>query len=106
MSTVDLTTEHTETLHSRRANDYIVDAKRFKAPAMLFDEFWREGELALMFGAPASGKSVLAVQLGDALSRGGGLQGFRAPPGRRRVLYVDLRHNDEQFQVRCIREGA
>jgi energy-coupling factor transporter ATP-binding protein EcfA2 len=72
---------------------------------MLFDEFWREGELALFFGAAGSGKSVLAVQLADALSRGGGLLGFRGPQGRRRVLYVDLRHTDEQFLMRCMRNA-
>lgn len=54
-----------------------------------------------MFGPPASGKSIFAVQLGDALSRGNGLLGFRHPRGRRRVLYVDLKHTDEQFQMRC-----
>lgn len=86
---------------ARRANDYLAGRKRFREPEMLFDEFWREGELALLFGGAGSGKSILAVQVADALSRGGGICGFRAPRGRRRVLYVDLRHTDEQFLMRC-----
>lgn len=106
MSSEILSTNPAEALVSRRANDYIVDSRRFRAPAMLFDEFWREGELALLFGPPASGKSVFALQLGDALSRGTGLYGFRMPRGRRRVLYVDLRHTDEQFQMRCSENGS
>lgn len=87
----------------RRANDTWEDAKRFRRPEPLFDEFWCDGELALMFGPPSSGKSVFAVQLGDSLARGSGLPGFRRPRGRRRVLYVDLQHTDEQFQMRSRR---
>lgn len=86
---------------ARRANDYLASRKRFREPEMLFDEFWREGEVALLFGAAGTGKSILAVQLADALSRGRAIVGFRAPRGRRRVLYVDLRHTDEQFMMRC-----
>jgi hypothetical protein len=67
----------------------------------MFDAFWREGELALMFGAAAVGKSLLAVQLGDALARGRPLaDGFEMPRSRRKVLYVDLRHSDRQFAER------
>ncbi len=90
----------------RRANDYLVDPKRFRAPELLFDVFWREGEVAFFFGPPSSGKTIFAVQLGDALARGGGLYGFRHPRGRRRVLYVDLRHTDEQFQMRCVNRAV
>jgi hypothetical protein len=90
----------------RRANDFLVHPRRFRPSEPLFDEFWREGELALLFGPGSSGKSVLAVQLGDALARGGGLPGFAHPRGRRRVLYVDLQHTDEQFQLRCAGENV
>ncbi|MBP9664708.1 MAG: AAA family ATPase [Pyrinomonadaceae bacterium] len=95
------TLNDTECLPLRRANDYLGEAKRTFAPQMLFDEFWREGELALLFGPPASGKSILALQLADALARGTGFYGFRMPEWRRRVLYVDLRNTNEQFAERC-----
>ena len=91
---------------ARLANDYLIGHKRFREPEMLFDEFWREGELALFFGAAGTGKSIFAVQLADALSRGRGLHGFRMPRGRRRTLYVDLRHTDEQFLMRCANRRA
>lgn len=84
----------------RRAGEFLNTRKRFKPAAMLFDEFWREGELALMFGAAGTGKSVLAVQVGDALARGRPLAGFRMPTGRRRVLLVDLDLSDAQFEAR------
>src|SRR5688500_2060099 len=78
----------------RKASEYLITRKPFRPPAMLFDEFWREGELALVFGASSMGKSVLAMQIGDALSRGRPLDGFRMPAGRRRVLLVDMDLSD------------
>ena len=54
---------------ARRASEYLAKHQRFREPGMLFDEFWREGELALFFGAAGTGKSVFAVQLADALAR-------------------------------------
>jgi len=68
---------------------------------MLFDEFWREGELAMMFGASGTGKSILAVQIGEALARGRALDGFRMPRTRRqKVLYVDLDTSAKRFRTR------
>lgn len=95
------TLDDTGGLPLRRANDYLADVKRTFEPEMLFDEFWREGELALMFGPSGSGKSILALQLADALARGTGFYGFRMPEWRRSVLYVDLRSTDAQFMKRC-----
>ena len=52
----------------RRANDAF--AGGVTPPRPLFGEFWREGELALLFGAAGTGKSLLAVQLAESLARG------------------------------------
>ncbi len=84
----------------RKANECFIDGKPSLPAEMLFDEFWRGGELALLFGPSGSGKSVLAVQVADALARGRPLDGFQMPRGRRRVLYVDLEHSDTQFGIR------
>jgi hypothetical protein len=84
----------------RKANECITDSKQFYPQAMLFDEFWREGELALFFGAPGTGKGILAIQLAEALARGRGIDGFRTQRGRRKVLYVDLTLTNKQFQAR------
>ena len=51
----------------RKVNECIAAIKHLLPPEPLFDEFWREGELALLFGASGSGKSILAVQIADAL---------------------------------------
>ena len=87
-------------LSPRKANQCISDAMRVNPVAPLFDEFWREGELALLFGAHATGKSVLAVQIADALARGTPLVGFRMSKARHKVLFVDLDCSDAQFHAR------
>ena len=60
----------------RKANECITDVKQFRPPEALFDEFWREGEIALLFGAAGVGKSVLAVQIAEAVARGSGIGKF------------------------------
>src|SRR5215204_6519094 len=84
----------------RKINECFADTRYYCSPGPLFDEFWRVGDLALLFGPAGAGKSLLAVQIGDALARGRGLEGFQMGFGRRRVLYVDLNLSDRQFQAR------
>jgi len=90
----------------RKANECFISTKYYRSPQLLFDEFWREGELALMFGVSGVGKSVLAVQITEALARGRNLEGFRMPIGRRKVLYVDLDLSDAQFGARYSRDTS
>ena len=86
------------TLH--KANDCFGGAGNYCGREQLFDQFWRGGELALMLGPAGSGKSLLAVQIADALARGREMDGFVMPFGRRKVLYVDLALSDRQFGER------
>lgn len=85
---------------TRKANDCFANLSYFAPAQTLFDEFWRSGELALMFGASGTGKSILAVQLGDAIARGARIDGFRMHAARKKVLYVDLVHSDLHYQRR------
>lgn len=84
----------------RRAADCLADHKNRKPPMPLFDRFWAEGELALLFGESGTGKSILAVQIADALARGTPMSGFDMAKGRKKVLYVDLTMSDAQFHAR------
>ena len=86
-----------EPIRIRKANDYAKEFKDLKPSEMLFDEFWREGELALLFGSSGAGKSILAVQIAEALARGRAIEGFRMPARGRGVLYVDMEMSDAQF---------
>ena len=85
----------------RKMNEVMAEAEgEWPSLQPLFDEFWREGELAVLFGAAGSGKSILAMHLAEALARGSGIDGFRMASGGRRVLYVDLQHADFQHRAR------
>jgi hypothetical protein len=61
----------------KSGNQWLDDAKTRPAPKMLFGEFWFEGELCILFADTNVGKSILAVQIGDQISRGGVLS---SPP--------------------------
>ncbi len=82
----------------RRAND--VARQSFPKEAVLFDEFWREGEIALLFGAESSGKSILAMQIADSVARGRGADGLKMTARRQKVLYIDLNLSERQFAAR------
>lgn len=84
----------------RRANDTFKMIDGPELP-MLFDSFWQPAELALLFGHPGVGKSLLAVQIAEAIARGNRILGEGAaeiPP--QRVLYVDLVMSARQFAAR------
>ena len=71
-----------------------------KRRGMLFDEFWREGELAVLIGEPGVGKSLFAVGTADALACGRKFSGLKTPAEPLRVLYIDLVLSDAQFAAR------
>ena len=52
------------------ANQWMTEAKETPVPKMLFGEFWFEGELCILFADTNVGKSILAVQVADGVSRG------------------------------------
>jgi len=81
----------------RKVNDCIALVKQMPPTVRLFDEFWHEGEVAVMYGPDRIGKSVLAVQIGEALASGRKIDGFQMPAGEMKVLYIDLRLTTRQF---------
>ena len=104
-------------LAPRRAKDAVKGRER-RPPEALFDVCWREGELALLFGEPGSGKSVLAVQIAESLARGEPLMqnaqrssmqnaectmhNLRSKRQKKRMktLYIDLVLSEKQFRER------
>ncbi len=87
-------------LKVRPANKWIDDAKSRPAPKMLFDCLWYEGELCILFADTNVGKSILAVQIADAISKGTPINGFRLESKAQRVLYLDFELSDKQFEAR------
>lgn len=84
----------------RTANRWIEGAKLRPIPQMLFGEFWFEGELCILFADTNLGKSILAVQIGNAISKGEQIAGFRLEAPKQKVLYFDFELSDKQFEAR------
>lgn len=92
--------ENTGLLILKSANSWIELAASQRKPEMLFDEFWFEGELCIMFADANLGKSILAVQIGNSISKGEPIGGFRLEAEKQMILYFDFELSAKQFQNR------
>lgn len=84
----------------KTVNNWVEDAKSRPIPNMLFSELWYENELAILFADTNLGKSILAVQIADSLSKGIAIQGFKLECKPKKVLYLDFELSDKQFENR------
>lgn len=87
-------------LITKTANETLEDAKREPIPKMLFSEFFHQGELCVLFADTNQGKSVLAVNIADSISKGVPLNGFKLEAPAQPVLYFDFELSDKQFENR------
>jgi KaiC/GvpD/RAD55 family RecA-like ATPase len=79
---------------------WIDDADAQPPITPLFDMFWLEGELAFMFGSTGIGKSILAVQIADAIAKGAKVQGFDGVQEPMKVCLFDFELSTRQFAKR------
>lgn len=86
------------TIHT--ANHWMEQAKQRPIPLMLFDVLFHEGEICILFADTNLGKSILAVQIGNSISTGETIRGFRLEAPKQKVLYFDFELSDKQFEVR------
>jgi RecA-family ATPase len=84
----------------RTANNWMESSKTRPTPQMLFSEFWHEGELCILFADTNLGKSILAVQIGDSISKGVEIPGFKLRSQAQPVLYFDFELSEKQFESR------
>ncbi|QVY66842.1 AAA family ATPase [Polaribacter sp. Q13] len=100
--------ENNSTLSSclvvKKANTWVEEAKNRPIPNMLFSELWYEKEVCILFADTNLGKSILAVQIADSISRGTAISGFKLESDPRKVLYLDFELSDKQFENRCSEE--
>jgi len=82
------------------ANEWLELAKTSPIPEMLFGEFWHEGEICILFSDSNLGKSILAVQIADSISKGQQIPGFKMEAPKQKVLYFDFELSPKQFEVR------
>lgn len=85
----------------KEANQWVEEAKNRPIPNMLFSEFWYENELCILFADTNIGKSILAVQIADSLSKGRPITGFKNECTPMKILYLDFELSDKQFENRC-----
>jgi hypothetical protein len=90
----------TSILATHTANERMDNAKNNPTPKMLFDGFWFEGELCILFADTNLGKSILAMQIGNSISKGEPIPGFKLEVNKRKVLLLDFELNDKQFENR------
>jgi archaellum biogenesis ATPase FlaH len=67
---------------------------------MLFGELWYQGELCILFADTNMGKSVLAVQIGNALAERRQMPPFGCEAPQQNVVYIDFELSGKQFQAR------
>jgi RecA-family ATPase len=84
----------------KTAKLWIEQAKNRPIPNMLFGEFWFEGELCILFADTNLGKSILAVQIGNSISKKEIIFGFRLEAQKQTILYFDFELSDKQFENR------
>ena len=84
----------------KTASRWIEQAKTRPIPQMLFGELWFEGELCILFADTNLGKSILAVQIANSISRGEYIQGFLLETPKQPILYFDFELSDKQFENR------
>ena len=95
-----LTDDVNNLLLVRSVNQCINDAKNRPIPKMLFSEFWHEEELCILFADTNLGKSILAVQIANSISKGEAIRGFKLEAKTQVVMYFDFEMSDKQFEKR------
>lgn len=81
-------------------NRWIELGEREPSAKMLFGEFWYEHELCFLFSNTNMGKSILAVQIGNAIACGAKTGPFNCEAKGARVLYADFELSNLQFHLR------
>ena len=85
----------------RSANECLAEASGQPELKTLFGTLWHQGEIAFLFADTGVGKSLLAVQIADALSMGKPQYcQMRNEAGRQRVLLYDFELSDRMFHRR------
>lgn len=92
----------TSFLRARTANQRTEDGKNMPRVKQMCGSLWKKGELVFLFAGPKRGKSIFAVQIADALSKGeplleGILQNECDP---QRVGYIDFELMDNEWYSR------
>jgi hypothetical protein len=81
-------------------NEWLSRASKREIPKTLFGKFWYENELCILFADTNLGKSILAVQIGDSISKGIEIPKIGLGAKKQKILYFDFELSDKQFENR------
>lgn len=84
----------------RSAVQRLEDARNLPDVKRLFSVIWQSNELHLLFADTGIGKSILAVALADALSKGKQMLSMDNDHEPLKVLFYDFELTDRQFRKR------
>ena len=84
----------------KSANEWINEAKTKPIPKKIFGPFWYEEELCILFADTNQGKSLLAVQIIDSITKGIPTLGVEMELKASKVIYFDLELTAKQFEMR------
>ena len=85
---------------SKPTNNWIKEASLKPIPKMLFSELFFEGEICVLYSDTNTGKSILAVQIGDSISKGIPILGFKLEAEKQKVLLFCFEMSDKQLENR------
>ena len=80
------------------ANEWIELAKKLPNPKPLFGNIWHQGEVAILFSNTGKGKSILAVQLADGITKGYPI--ITLDVYKQIAIYFDFELSTKAFQRR------
>ncbi|KAA3604563.1 MAG: LuxR family transcriptional regulator [Calditrichaeota bacterium] len=84
----------------KTATETLKEANQMQIPKKLFGEFFHEGELCFLFADTNIGKSLLAVQIANSISRGEEIKPLKIEAGAQKVIYFDFELSTKQFENR------
>jgi hypothetical protein len=88
---------------TKKANEWMKQEYGKPASKTLFGGFWSEGELCILFADTNLGKSILAVQIGDSLTKEYSIGPFdNNVTANTKVLYLDFELGSKQFESRYV----
>lgn len=80
--------------------DWMAEANSMPLRKKLAGDLWFEGENAVLFADTNAGKSILAVQIADSISRGIAIDPLELTANAQPVIYFDFEMEAPQFSAR------
>ncbi len=89
----------------RTGSEWMDEARHIPIRKKLAGDLWFEGENAVLFADSNAGKSILAVQIADSISRGVPLSPLELTAVAQPVVYFDFEMESPQFYARYSIDG-